>query len=318
MMRELHVVVGRGMVGTRLARTLAEAGREVRWVSRRPQDAAAAGVTQVAGDAASLESLLAVAPTAKVVYNCVNPPNYHRWEHEWPPLARTISAYAVRAGADLVTASNLYGYGPHEGVLTEDVPLRATWRNGRVRAAMWREVPALQDAGKLRATEVRGSDDLCASDQSRMGDRVAPHLLRGKPVQLLGALDQPHTWTDPDDVARLMMTLAQDERGWGKPWHVPSPEPRTRRQVVADIADALGIRNQRLSALGPVMEALIGLFNPVVRELNRGGYQFSRPFIMNSQAAQVTFGHTPKPWPQMIDDLIQPYLAQSQRKGERP
>jgi hypothetical protein len=74
----------------------------------------------------------------------------------------------------------------------------------------------------------------------------------------------------------------------------------------------------RLSALDPVMETIVGLFDPVVRELNRGGYQFSRPFIMSSQAAQATFGLTPKPWPQMIDALIQPYLAQSQRKGERP
>jgi nucleoside-diphosphate-sugar epimerase len=317
-MRELHVVIGRGMVGTRLARMLAEGGREVRWVSRRPKEVAAAGVQQVAADAASLESLLAVAPTAKIVYNCVNPPNYHRWEHEWPPLARTISAYAMRAGADLVTASNLYGYGPHDGVLTEALPLRAQWRNGRVRAAMWHEALALHDAGKLRVTEVRGSDYLCASDQSRMGDRVVPNLLRGKPVQLLGALDQPHTWTDPDDVARLMMTLAEDERSWGKPWHVPSPEPRTQRQVVADIAAAAGVNAYRLSALGPVMEAIIGLFNPVVRELNRGGYQFTRPFIMSSHAAQATFGVTPKPWRQVIDDLVQPYVAQAQRKGERP
>lgn len=129
----------------------------------------------------------------------------------------------------------------------------------------------------------------------------------GKPVQLLGALDQPHTWTDPDDVARLMMKLAEDDRSWGKPWHVPSNPPKTQREVVADIAKELGISNYKLSAVGKALESVLGLFNPLIRELNKGAYQFDRPFIMNSKAATETFGLAAKPWNQTIDDLVRPY-----------
>lgn len=135
-----------------------------------------------------------------------NPP-YTTWDRQWPLLSRAVSDYATQAGADLVMCSNLYGYGPNDSVLTEDLPLLATWANGRARAKVWEETKAPHDAGRLRVTEVRGSDYLCANEQSRMGHRVIPNLVVGKPVQLLGELDQPHTWTDPDDVARLMMTL---------------------------------------------------------------------------------------------------------------
>jgi nucleoside-diphosphate-sugar epimerase len=213
----------------------------------------------------------------------------------------------MRTGADLVICSNLYGYGPHEGVLTEDFPLKATWVNGVARAKVWQENKALHDAGKLRVTEVRGSDYICANEQSRMGDRVVPNLIAGKPIQLLGAIDQPHTWTDPDDVAKLMITLAEDDRSWGRPWHVPSNEPKTQREVVADIANELGVTDYKVAPVGILLENILGVFNPVIRELNRGRYQFTKPYVVGSKAAQDTFGLSPKPWGQVIRDLVKTY-----------
>jgi nucleoside-diphosphate-sugar epimerase len=162
-------------------------------------------------------------------------------------------------------------------VLTEDLPLKAEWTNGKVRAEMWLETKELHDAKKLLATEVRGSDYICASDQSRMGDRVVPNLIKGKKVQLLGAIDQPHTWTSPEDVARLMMTVGQDSRAWGKAWHVPSNEPKTQLEVVQDIARALGVPKPKVSSIPLSIQKIIGLFNPVVKELINSNYQFDKP-----------------------------------------
>ena len=149
-----------------------------------------------------------------------------------------------------------------------------------------------------------------------MGNRVVPNLILGKPLQLLGALDQPHTWTDPDDVARLMMKLAEDDRSWGKPWHVPSNPPKTQREVVADIAQALEVSDYKLSAVGKALESILGLFNPLIRELNKGAYQFDRPFVMSSQAASETFGLKAKSWNQVIADLVWPYVEYSKAKGK--
>jgi nucleoside-diphosphate-sugar epimerase len=311
---ELHVVIGSGTVGSRVARLLAEHNKPVVVVSRSVAKTSHGGIDHALADARSLDSLKSVASSATVVYNCANPP-YNKWEEEWPKLSEAVSGYAMAAGADLVICSNLYGYGPHEGVLTEDTPMRATWANGIARAQVWEESKAFHDAGKLRVTEVRGSDYLCANEQSRMGHRVIPNLLLGKPVQLLGSLDQPHTWTDPGDVARLMVTLAGDDRAWGRPWHVPSNEPRTQRQVVSDIAAELGVADYRLSAVGKPMEALLGFFSPLIRELNRGSYQFTRPFVMSSEAATKTFGLEATPWSQMISDLVMPYLNYSKING---
>ena len=313
-MSELHVIIGGGTIGGRLANLLAASGKRVLVIARTTEIESSAGIEYRSGDATSLEQLLATTLEAKVVYNCANPP-YNKWETEWPKLSAAVNEFAMRVGADLVICSNLYGYGPYDGVLTEDLPLNATWANGQARARVWEMAKALNDAGKLRVTEVRGSDYICSNDQSRMGNRVVPNLILGKPVQLLGALDQPHTWTDPDDVARLMVKLAEDDRSWGKPWHVPSNPPKTQREVVADIAQALGISDYKLSAVGKALESILGLFNPLIRELNKGSYQFDSPFVVSSKAATETFGLAPKPWNQTIADLVKTYTSKK-RKGE--
>ena len=305
-MSDLHIVIGGGTIGRRVARMLTEKGKWVIVVSRSTPNLGLPGVEEKIADASSLESLLTVASSAKVIYNCANPP-YNSWVVEWPKISSSVSEFAMRTGADLVICSNLYGYGPHEGVLTEDLPLKATWANGVARAKVWQENKALNDAGKLRVTEVRGSDYICANEQSRMGDRVVPNLIAGKAIQLLGAIDQPHTWTDPDDVAKLMITLAEDDRSWGRPWHVPSNEPKTQREVVAGIANELGVTDYKVAPVGILLENILGVFNPVIRELNRGRYQFTKPYVVGSKAAQDTFGLSPKPWGQVIRDLVKTY-----------
>jgi nucleoside-diphosphate-sugar epimerase len=305
-MSGIHVVVGSGTVGTQLAKRLGETGESVFLLARTISPAELKNVKRIQADAASFSSLISAAPKAGYIYNCVNPP-YNKWTEEWPPINNSLIELAKKTGAVLVTCSNLYGYGPHNGVLTEDLPLNATWKNGRVRADMWLKLKELNDAGEIRATEVRGSDYIAASDQSRMGDRVVPRLKEGKAVQLLGELDKLHTWTDPEDVANLMLVVAKEEIAWGKPWHVPSNAPMTQRDVVRDIAQDLGVKDPKVSSVPSLLEKLLGTFNPVIRELRNTAYQFNQPFIMSDEKARKAFGLQPKSWESVIRDLVSQY-----------
>lgn len=305
-MSQIHVVLGSGVVGSRLASRLGGAGNRVLLISRTESGPAIPNVEKIKVDASSFSSLISAAPKANFIYNCINPP-YNKWDKEWPRINKAVIDYAISTQAVLVTCSNLYGYGPYKGILTEELPLNATWKNGRVRADMWLEVKSYHDAGKLRATEVRASDYICASDQSRMGNRVVPKLMQGKSVQLLGSLDKLHTWTDPDDVARLMMVVAKEEVAWGRPWHVPSDGPMTQRQVVRDIALELKIKNPKVSSVPTLIEKVLGIFNPIMRELSHTAYQFNEPFVMSDEKARKTFGLKPKPWNLVIRDLVAQY-----------
>jgi nucleoside-diphosphate-sugar epimerase len=306
-MLETHLVVGAGEVGSALAAQLADAGKQVVLVTRSGRGPEHPFIKKVAADASSLEQLLAAAAKAVAIYNCVNPPHYNKWATEWPPLAKAFTDYALATDAVLVTCSNLYGYGPTTKTLTEDLRLSGTWINSKVRAQMWLDAKKLNDDGLIRATEVRGSDYVCPGMQSRFGDRVVPAVKAGKAVQLLGGTDHLHTFTAPADVATLMRTIALDKRAWGKAWHVPSNEPKTQREVVQDIAKELGIRDVKVGSVPNAILTIMGLFNPVIKELNNGSYMFNAPFILDDSAARKTFGLKPTPWDVVIKDLVKSY-----------
>lgn len=302
-----HLVVGAGPVGTETACRLARSGHDVIVLTRRGLGPSEPNIRMVAADAASLDALLGAAPRADAIYNCVNPP-YHRWAQDWPPLATAFLSYAERTGAVLATCSNLYGYGPVNSPMTESLPLSTQGRKGRVRAKMWLDAQALHDAGRIRATEVRGSDYVYAGEQSLVGSsRVVPRILAGRPVSLIGSVDEPHSWTYPTDVARLLISVAVDERAWGKAWHVPTNPPRTQRQVMNDLADAAGVQHVRVSQLSPVITRILGVFNPAIRELEETAYQRDRSFVIDDTAARTTFGIDPTPWEEIMRAVIAHY-----------
>lgn len=302
-----HLVIGAGPVGSEVARLLAANGHDVVVVTRHGSGPQIPGVQLVATDAANVDALLAAAPEAVAIYNCANP-EYHRWAQDWPPLAAAMLSYAERTGAVLAICSNLYGYGPVHGPMSEALPLAATGTKGRVRSQMWLDAKAAYDAGRIRATEVRGSDYICANDNSLIGSsRVVPRILKDKSVSLIGSVDQPHSWTAPADAARLVVTVAAEERGWGRAWHVPSNAPRTQRQVVDDLADTAGVPRVPVKSLPGAMVTLLGLFSPAIKELAETSYQRDRPFVVDDSAARVTFGMAPTPWEEILSGIVEHY-----------
>jgi nucleoside-diphosphate-sugar epimerase len=302
-MSETHLVVGAGEVGSALATQLANAGKQVILVTRSGRGPQHALIKRIAADAASLPALKEAAPSAVAIYNCVNPPHYNKWATEWPPLAKTFLDYALATDAVLVTCSNLYGYGPTTKTLTEDFPLNGTWINSKVRAQMWLDAKKLNDEGLIRATEVRGSDYVSPGMQSRFGDRVVPVLKAGKAVQLLGGTDHLHTFTSPVDLATLMRTIALDKRAWGKAWHVPSGKAYTQQEIVEIIAKQLGYELKARTA-GKFILNLIGIFNPIVKEVIEMLYQFEAPFIMDASAMEKEFGITATPMEQRVLETL--------------
>jgi nucleoside-diphosphate-sugar epimerase len=303
-----HLIVGSGAVGSATALLLAEAGVDVVILSRSGGGPDDARIRRVAADASSIEALLAAAPDAVVIYNCANPA-YSRWQIDWPPMAAAFIAYAERTGAVLATVSNLYGYGPVDVPMSEDLPLAADGKKAQVRVRMWEDAKAANDSGRIRAVEVRGSDYVCSGAQSMVGDRVMPRVLVGKSAQMVGDVDQPHTWTAPIDVARTLITVAADPRGWGRAWHVPSNEPRTQREAVEDLASAAGVDPVKVTVVPGAVMWTMGLFVPLIRELKETDYQRTRPYLLDDSAARTTFGIQPTPWPQIIDDMVAHYRA---------
>jgi nucleoside-diphosphate-sugar epimerase len=296
----LHVIVGKGPVGTTTAEALAARGHHVRVLSRSGGTSAGA-VEHLRVDAADAAALTAATESAAALYNAVNPA-YDRWTTDWPPMAAALLAAAERTGAVLVTMANLYVYGRPAGPMSPDSPLAATDTKGRVRIGMWREALAAHEAGRIRMTEARAADFVgpqVPATQSHLV-RQLPTLRRGRRAWVVGDPDAPRSWAYLPDVAATLATLGTDERALGRAWHVPSTPPRSQRQALGDLARAMGRAPVPVSGIPwPVLTA-VGWFSPVMREVADVRHQFDQEYVIDASGTTDTFGLTATPWDEVV------------------
>lgn len=183
-------------------RELKRQGRHVRLVNRSGKVDAPSDVELVAADASNPESAKKAASGAAVVYHCAVPP-YAEWPRQAPPLMEGIIEASASTDARLVYGDNLYAYGPVSGLITEDLPYRSAGPNGRVRAQVATTLMEAHRIGKVKATIGRASDFYGPYVlQSLVGERVFASALKGKPAQVLGNPEIPHTYAFIDDFAR--------------------------------------------------------------------------------------------------------------------
>ena len=295
---DLHVIVGAGPVGTALARRLAREGGRVRVLTRSGRDVGVPGIESVAVNASDSAALTACVRDASVLYNCANPGAYPLWEKQWPPLAAAILEAAERTGAVLVTAGNLYGYGPVTEPMTREMPLRPSDHKGVLRAQMWQDALAAHKAGRVRVTEVRSSDYIGPTLPTSSGllARYADATLRGKTASVFSDPDQPHTWTAIGDVAATLAVLGHDERAWGSAWIVPSSPPATVREVLQELSEYAETGEPHVRQVPRSALRAGGRLIPLLREVTGILYQFDAPFIADGTETTDIFGVTPTPW----------------------
>jgi nucleoside-diphosphate-sugar epimerase len=297
-----HVIVGAGPVGTATAKELARQGENVRLVTRSGGGPQHPSIELVAADATDANRLADLATGAVALYNCANP-KYHTWLTDWPPLAASLLTAAERSGATLVTAAPLYGYGPGSGVMTAATPLAATHPKLRIRADMWRAALGAHEAGRIRATEVRASDYIEANGILSWG--IGAPLLAGRRAYSLSPLDVPHSWSSIVDLARTLVTVATDERAWGRAWMSPTHAPMTLREFAQAFTAANGLSPAKLTPMPYAVLWSAGLFSKDAKELRTTRYQFAKPFVMDSTETSETFGITARPIAESFRDAAE-------------
>ena len=296
MSSEFHVIFGTGPVGIWTARALIESGHAVHAVNRsgkRP-GLMPADVEIVAADVSDARQAADAARGAAVVYQALNPP-YDKWSELFPPLQRAALEAARAAGARYVSIDNLYGYGPVSGTLTERTPQQPNTKKGRLRAAMTREVLEAHACGDVRAAVLQSSDYYGPGvTMSQFGVRTFPPMLAGKPADVTGCADAPHSYAYIEDVGRAAAVLGTRVEAPGRVWFAPHAGAATQQAMVEEACRQLGIP-PRVHVISPLMMRLAGLFIPAARESVEMLYLYTGPFVVSSSAIESAFGLKPTP-----------------------
>jgi nucleoside-diphosphate-sugar epimerase len=288
---KMHAIIGSGPIGSAIARLLADRGEPVRMITRSGSGPEHPLVGRVTGDASDARRLTELTAGAEVIYNCANP-KYTEWEQKWFPMNDAMIAAAQASDAVYAITGNLYVYGRQPGgYMREDTPMAAVGRKGKVRINMWRDALA----SGVRTVEARGSDYVGAGAVGLFSAVLLPAIASGRTPWVPGNPDVPHSFTYTGDMARTLVTLAADERAWGKAWHVPSGDPITIREMADRYCDMVGAPRLKVHQLPRWMNHALGRFNPMMREMAEMDYQFYFPFRLDSTLTEQTFGLTATP-----------------------
>lgn len=289
-----QLVVGAGLIGGGLARSLVARGDEVVVATRSGTEVP--GAHALALDAADAEAFADAAAGAETIFLCTNPP-YTHWPTDWPPVFAAAIEAAAQSGAGLVIMSNLYGYGPPEGPMTEQSPELSTETKGLVRLAGWHAALAAHKRGDIRAVEVRASDYFGpgSTGTAHLGENFFHAALHSKKAMVVGDPALPHSWSYLPDIVSTLVAAADHDGVWGRVWHVPSGAARPRTTIMEQLNAHYG-GHGRVAGYPHWQLRALAAVNPMMREVEASSYQFRMPFVIDSTETERLLGVTATPW----------------------
>jgi nucleoside-diphosphate-sugar epimerase len=296
---ELHVVFGTGQIGSQLVDRLLARGLRVRSVRRSAEASRHARHEAVQADVYDREAAIRAAAGAAVVYHCTNAP-YHEWPTKLPPLYRHIATAAQAARARLVVLDNVYAVGA-TGTFDERTPERPCSRKGAIRKELAEELRAMHARGDLAVTIGRASDFFGpgAENTTLLHARAMAQLLAGQTVDVIGDIDQPHSWSYVPDVAEGLLELGLHPELAGQTLHLPVLPAQPGRALLAALAAKLEVPLHTRRMPGWML-TIAGWFSPTMRELPEMQYQFEKPFVMVDARIRGLLPLSPTPFEEQI------------------
>ena len=291
-MKMQNVIIGTGPLAYWVMHELIDSGKSVLLLNRSGKVAfKLPEMAEISAcDASNPNEVYENCKGADVVYHCAMPP-YTRWPELFPPLMQGIVNGISRTNAKLIFGDNLYMYGPTGGKqLTEDLPYAASGHKGKTRALMAELLLNSHAEGKIRTAIGRGSDFFGPHVvNAAFGEMFFDPAFNNKPVNLLGNIDQLHSLTYIKDFAKALIIMGEDDRALGKSWHVPCPKAIPVRNVVEIIEQEMGVKIKSRVA-GRFIISIMGLFNPMIREVKEMLYTWEEPYVVDSSRFEKEFG----------------------------
>ena len=229
------------------------------------------------------------------------------WQFELHPqlMAKTLAGAVAEGVEHLLLIGTVYPYGrPRTDRVREDHPREPHTFKGRMRKAQEDLLVEAQAAGRIKGAVLRLPDFYGpAVDKSFLhGAFVA--ATRGGAANLIGPLDTPHEFVFVPDVGPVVARLVETPAVWGHVWHLAGAGVTSQQAMLDEIARQAG-RPVKARVAGKWMLRVLGLFNPLLREMVEMHYLLTEPVIMDDSALSALIGPIAKtPYPEGIRQTL--------------
>ena len=219
---------------------------------------------------------------------------YHRFDQHPVVMRQTLEGAFAEGVRRMVLVGTVYPYGlPRSARVAEDHPREPHTYKGQMRKAQEDLLLEADAAGKIRGTILRLPDFYGPGIEKSFLHDAFLAAQEGRTANLIGPIDTPHEFIYVPDVGPVLLELADRSEAYGRWWHLGGPGTISQRQFVTQVFAAVG-RKPKLRVAGKTTLRLMGLFNPMMRELVEMSYLHTTPVVLDDSALQKLLGTVKK------------------------
>lgn len=287
-----------GAAGQIIAAALSAAGRDYRVVgrSRAPLEAAfghdphAEIVTWNPDDPASISA--AAAGLQTVIYLVGVP--YDQFATHPPLMEKTLDGLTAAGVERLILIGTVYPYGRARGnPISENHPREPHTFKGKMRLEQEKLVLAAhgRTSGPTRLSTLvlRLPDFYGPRIERSLINGIFEGAAHGKRAQVIGPVNVPHEFIYLPDIGPVVEKLTRTPDAYGRWWHLAGVGTITQREVARQVY-ALAGRAPKLMVAGKTLLRVLGLFNPLMRELVEMNYLMTEPVVLDDSALTQLIG----------------------------
>ncbi|MFM0739758.1 NAD-dependent epimerase/dehydratase family protein [Paraburkholderia xenovorans] len=283
-----------GAAGQVIGAALSAAGRDYRVVGRSRRaleeafgnDPHAEIVTWNPDDAASIAA--AAAGLQTVIYLVGVP--YDQFAAHPPLVERTLAGVTAAGVERFILIGTVYSYGrARSNPITENHPREPHTFKGKMRLAQENLVLAAHGQKGLSTLVLRLPDFYGPGVERSLLNGVFEAAAQGKRAQMVGPVDVPHEFIYLPDIGPVVEKLTRTPEAYGRWWHLAGPGTITQREI-AERTFALAGRAPKLMVAGKTTLRVLGLFNPLMREMVEMNYLLTEPVVMDDSALTQLLG----------------------------
>jgi nucleoside-diphosphate-sugar epimerase len=297
-MANIALLGAAGAIGNSIANALRKQGREYRVVGRHREsldaafgsDPLAEIVTWNPDDPASVRT--AACGVETLVYLVGVP--YDRFELHPILMRKTLDGAIAEGVKRVLLIGTVYPYGiPKTTPVTESHPREPNTFKGRMRKEQEDLLLAAHAEGKIQGAVLRLPDFYGPGVEKSFLDSLFKAAVDGSTANMLGPIDRPHEFVFVPDVGPVVTALADRAEAYGRWWHFAGVGPITQREMIDRVFRMAG-RKPRFRVAGKTTLRLIGLFNPLMRELAEMHYLLTTPILLDDSALRGLLGTVEK------------------------
>lgn len=284
-----------GGAGTEITRELSNYTKEIRVVSRNPKRVNESDQLMKA-DLTDPQQLDEAVKGSEIVYVTIAfAYNIKVWREQWPRFMKHLIESCSKHKSKIVFIDNVYMYDPkYLDNMTEETPMNPVSEKGKVRAEVARMLMDAVEKNKVEAIIARAPDFYGPNVAgSMLYQTVYLNLVKDKNPQWLGKLDVIHNFIYSKDIGKAVALLGNTPDSYNQIWHLPTTDLKlTNKQWIELMMNAMN-KQKKIQTMPDWMINIVGLFIPILKELQDVGYQFKQDYFFNSSKFIKRFNFSP-------------------------